>query len=1066
MRASLLNELGYAASPNYLRRDNGTLDRDYGHAHLFRKAASKCGLHGAYVLRPETGETVVPVVYVCEAKDEAGADRIHKLVWNQNIVPFLLVTTRHSIRLYSGFRYHTDPEEDDDTRGVIKAAVTFRRVADELPGFFASAIDSGAIWREWGDRVTPGDGVDWTLLRHLDKLDLWLRENGLDRETSHALIGRYVYLRYLRDREILSTRKLDRWGIDPSTVFSRHATLDGFWTLTRQLDAWLNGEVFPIGDEARSSVQPSHLAKVAGTFVGDDPETGQLHLDFTAFDFSFLPIEVMSAIYQQFLHAGDEGAEQPTRGKEVGAYYTPIPLVNFVLDELDDRRPLCEGMKVLDPSCGSGAFLVQCYRRLVERHLADNPGRRPDLTELRSLLEKHIFGVDRDPDACRVAELSLILTLLDYAEPPDLEVERGDGIAGDHCSGEEFKLPVLHNRNIFHADFFDRGSCWALSMGGMRFDWIIGNPPWKTIARDRRSSQDEHAWQWIGEHIRRHPVGGHQIAEAFAWEVMRCATPDSVIGLLLPAMTLFNDESRRFREAFFRQARVWCIANFANFAYVLFAGRSQCPAAAFFYYPRAVTGPGASDRTGDSSAVPDSETLLYYAPLLANQLANRPSRPGRPVETWSIVVNAGEVRSLATAQVANGDMLPWKTGMWGSPRDQHILCRLGRRWPTLQDYAERHRLEARQGFPLRPKAPSAAGEAVEFAPELVGQWRVKFRALLHCGLLFTFPSDALYRIRREQAYMRKRSGRAGLAVSYPPHIIVDAARRFAVYSDDFIAVQQPHLGIAGAPESSAILKALSLYLSSDFALYHQFFTSPEWGINVTRATRESLMRLPVPLDTLSPRRLRRWVSLHEALVRLDSENDEAEDFSLCPPGDAALERPRLLAQLNALVYDVLQLSPSERWNVEDFVRVQTALLKGKIGDEALGRPSPDELSEYAEALKSELDAFVSGHSALRHTVTLVHSQEAAMVGVDLGMEAPQEPAVLQADAAEARELNAAQQRLLHRHSQWVYFNRTLRVYEGSRVYVLKPFSRMHWTKSQAVLDAGEIVAETITGMGT
>jgi hypothetical protein len=55
-----------------------------------------------------------------------------------------------------------------------------------------------------------------------------------------------------------------------------------------------------------------------------------------------------------------------------------------------------------------------------------------------------MYGVDIEQDACNVAELSLILTLLDYVEPPDLEDRR-----------RGFKLPSLRDRNIFCGNFFD-----------------------------------------------------------------------------------------------------------------------------------------------------------------------------------------------------------------------------------------------------------------------------------------------------------------------------------------------------------------------------------------------------------------------------------------------------------------------------------------------------------------------------------------------------------------------------------------------------------------------------------
>ena len=111
-------------------------------------------------------------------------------------------------------------------------------------------------------------------------------------------------------------------------------------------------------------------------------------------------------------------------------------------------------MKVFDPACGSGAFLVQCYRRLIEGEIAAQ-GEIPPPERLRDLLTANIYGMDQDADACAVAELSLILTLLDYVNPPDLRDNKG------------FKLPNVRDRNIFRANFFDEKMPWDDAEGAL-----------------------------------------------------------------------------------------------------------------------------------------------------------------------------------------------------------------------------------------------------------------------------------------------------------------------------------------------------------------------------------------------------------------------------------------------------------------------------------------------------------------------------------------------------------------------------------------------------------------------
>ena len=99
----------------------------------------------------------------------------------------------------------------------------------------------------------------------------------------------------------------------------------------------------------------------------------------------------------------------------------------------------------------------------------------------------------------------------------------------------------------------------------------------------------------------------------------------------------------------------------------------------------------------------------------------------------------------------------------------------------------------------------------------------------------------------EFAHARPGRDELPVVVSRPPHILCDAARRFAVYSDEFIVVGARQPAIAGPKEQSDFLKALSLYLSSDFAQYHQYLMSPQWGVFSSCRCSTTLRAIPVPL---------------------------------------------------------------------------------------------------------------------------------------------------------------------------------------------------------------------------
>ncbi len=144
--------------------------------------------------------------------------------------------------------------------------------------------------------------MDWKkLLDNLLKLDRWLQDSdGLKKEVSHALIGKYVYLHYLRDREILSNARLAEWKLDKSTIFGRGATRAGLEAAVERLDGMLNGTVFPLRLRGRGAPGDGPISRVAATFDGDaitGASDWQLHLDFRAYDFSYIPIETLSVVY-------------------------------------------------------------------------------------------------------------------------------------------------------------------------------------------------------------------------------------------------------------------------------------------------------------------------------------------------------------------------------------------------------------------------------------------------------------------------------------------------------------------------------------------------------------------------------------------------------------------------------------------------------------------------------------------------------------------------------------------------------------------------------------------------
>jgi hypothetical protein len=443
-----------------------------------------------------------------------------------------------------------------------------------------------------------------------------------------------------------------------------------------------------------------------------------------------------------------------------------------------------------------------------------------------------------------------------------------------------------------------------------------------------------------------------------------------------------------------------------------------------------------------------SSSVEVYSPLVANQPVNDSGRIRRRRQTWSIVVNTSEIREIPYREIVSGAALPWKIAMWGSDLDRRLLAKVSRGFRTLADLEAAGQIVLSEGPQLRTTAEGARGQT-EHHPELAGLKTVDVRQLKNARYLLRFPKSSVVRIPPDGTHVSKRAGfRRPMSVARPPHVLVSASRTFAVYSEEFLVVPARQIGIVSTSDNRPFLKAIALYLNSDFVTYHQFLAASEAGIQKARSTLRALRALPVPFDATG-----RFTEWEASYARLGTETPGADSF----------DREDLIRELNQRIFDALRLDGVERAAVSDLVNVRLSLIQGKMGAAAVSPPSRADMDEYARALRDELDAFIGQEVPSRHLVRVVFDQLSGCISVSVvdGTVGKQAVAIVHADFDTAQELAEIRAGLREKRAQWVYFNRNLRIYKGSAIYVLKPLQRLHWTVTQAVQDAGEIIAETV-----
>lgn len=256
--------------------------------------------------------------------------------------------------------------------------------------------------------------------------------------------------------------------------------------------------------------------------------------------FSALPADILGQVYEQFLgkvirlteghHAVVD--EKPEVKKAGGVYYTPTYVVDYIVHAtvgqwLEGKTPKQSAkLKILDPACGSGSFLIGAYEYLLKWHrefyTKHDPEKRAKgpkpvlvqvgpgnwkltISERKRILLDNIFGVDIDAQAVETTKLSLLLKVLEGETQQSLQPvlrlfheralpDLGDNIkCGNSLIGPDFyqqqQMALLDEEEQYRINVFDWSAEFPdiFRLGG--FDVVIGNPPYVLLQDEFRDDR-------------------------------------------------------------------------------------------------------------------------------------------------------------------------------------------------------------------------------------------------------------------------------------------------------------------------------------------------------------------------------------------------------------------------------------------------------------------------------------------------------------------------------------------------------------------------------------------------
>ncbi len=322
--------------------------------------------------------------------DVRAAFQLRSYAWSAGL-PISLLTDFEEFSIYD---CRIEPANTDSPRVGLLCHFTYDKYVDhwdEIATLFSrEAVLGGSLERyiESKKKARGTIAVDEAFLREIDSWreilaknvhrnnpDLTIRE--LNSSVQNT-IDRIVFLRICEDRGI------ERFGQLKGLLKGEMAVYARLVELFKEADERYNSGLFHFGDDPSRIGEPDRLAlalKIDDSALAEMIEN--LYPPRSPYRFSVIPAEILGHVYEQFLgkviSLGEDGGVEveykPEVRKAGGVYYTPTYIVDYIVENtvgklLAGQTPTTvSDLRILDPACGSGSFLIGAYQRLLDWHL-------------------------------------------------------------------------------------------------------------------------------------------------------------------------------------------------------------------------------------------------------------------------------------------------------------------------------------------------------------------------------------------------------------------------------------------------------------------------------------------------------------------------------------------------------------------------------------------------------------------------------------------------------------------------------------------------------------------------
>lgn len=624
---------------------------------ILEKAKQQFGATHVF-FRSRPGRPVVPEALIFDDTDgnnvrsnEQFAE-LHRRLWSWGAVP--LVYRRLPGRV-DVFRCAHKP--DFDTKKLPKYAPhdsiqligTASEIAAELedkPWWDMRRFANGTIWddRKVAERFLSDDSAHKTILGHVANLEKQLtKESRLAANLRRRLLIISLLVAYLEDRDVfkLEAGFFARFKPGAEKFFHVLGDAEALINLLGHLETErFNGNVFTLDEGEKEQLrQTPYLRKFAEVIEGVTEPGGQQTL-WRLYSFHDLPVELISHIYQLFVE------------DKTTCVYTPPFLARLMLEEaltlermsrLEERDEI-----VFDPSCGSGVFLVETFKRLVLHWRINNHWENPPVEVLRKLMQR-VGGTDIDRYAVELAAFSLCLAMCEELPKETIIKTR--------------KLfPTLKGKTVIETCFFKQAREGQLPKN---IGVAVGNPPFGSASKVGTTEQAYK--EYLAAHGEK-SLPDRQSAYLFLHHCMQALVPDGLLCLIQKDNFLYNRRSIGFRRAVFEQ---WDVRQILDFT----------PIRGMFLKDPKVVVVMAERRS------PPKERSILHAIF---------RRTSHTQAELSFELDYYDMHWLPRHVVMNKDFV-WRCNLFGGGRTVSLVERL-KKLPTLKDYVKEQGWVYGEGF--------------------------------------------------------------------------------------------------------------------------------------------------------------------------------------------------------------------------------------------------------------------------------------------------------------------------------------------------------------------------------